>query len=105
MLRNSREASATLTPSGLNFPDHSTREYFPSTVCVGQSVPFAVDGQRCVDSDQPLLAHLAPEVPGIVLFNAAWSSAIRSGRLAPGMTAAEAGCASENCNAAALKGT
>src|SRR6516164_11612640 len=30
MRRNSREASAALTPSGVNFPDHSTRERFPS---------------------------------------------------------------------------
>src|SRR5215471_15834453 len=31
--RNSREASAALTPSGVNFPDHSTRERFPSAAC------------------------------------------------------------------------
>ena len=42
---------------------------------------------------------------GTVAFSAAWSSAMRSGRLAPGMIAADAGCASENCNAAALIAT
>jgi hypothetical protein len=38
-------------------------------------------------------------------FSAAMSSAIRSGRLAPGITAATAGLASENCSAAALMST
>ena len=39
---------------------------------------------------------------GITVFKAFWSSTIRSGLLAPGTTAATAGFASENCNAAAL---
>jgi len=30
---NSCEASTALTPSGVNFPDHSTRERFPSAAC------------------------------------------------------------------------
>jgi hypothetical protein len=33
MRRNSREASMALTPSGVNFPDHSTREPFPLAAC------------------------------------------------------------------------
>lgn len=39
---------------------------------------------------------------GITVFNAALSSEIRSGRLAPGMTAATAELASENCKASSL---
>ncbi|MNG08958.1 hypothetical protein D3C84_923520 [compost metagenome] len=42
---------------------------------------------------------------GITADNAATSSAIRSGRLEPGITAATAGFARENCNAAALMST
>ncbi len=41
---------------------------------------------------------------GMSTFRAAMSSAMRSGRLAPGIAAATAGLASENCNAAALTG-
>src|SRR5262249_14329908 len=38
MPRTSREASAVLTPSGVNLPDHSTRERFPSAAGWTRSV-------------------------------------------------------------------
>src|SRR5262245_60284176 len=61
-------------------------------------------GRGALGATSPCFRISCQKSSGTFTFSAAISSAIRSGLLAPGMMAADAGCASEKCNAAALMG-
>src|SRR6516225_3813567 len=62
-------------------------------------------GSGASAATSPFFRNASQKSAGILVLSAAWSSRMRAGLLAPGMTAAEAGCAREKCSAAALMGT
>src|SRR5262245_24252517 len=62
MRRNGCEAAAALTPSSLNFPDHSTRERFPSAACGVVELLAPLD-----DGFAPEVCEMSHTAPGAQL--------------------------------------